>query len=63
MLISFWDHRAFQENALFSSNKNTAERIFYQDDFNVGNPSGNKTAKYKTSAFYFALSKLPFKLR
>ena len=37
--------------------------ILYHDDFNVVNPLGNKTVKYKTSAFYFVLGKLPSKFR
>ena len=59
MLKCFRDGRAFQENALLSSSKNNVELILYHDDFNVVNPLGNKTVKYKTSAFYFILGKLP----
>ena len=39
-LKRFRDDRAFQQNALLSSN------ILYHDDFNVVNPLENKTAKY-----------------
>ena len=39
------------------------ELILYHDDFNVVNPLGNKTVKYKTAAFYFVLGKLPSKFR
>ena len=62
-LKNFHDGIAFQENILLSSDKNTIELIFYHDDFNVVNPLGNKTVKYKTSAFYFVLGKLPSKYR
>ena len=43
--------------------KKTVELILYHDDFNVVNPLGNETGKYKTSAFYFVLSELSFKFR
>ena len=46
-----------------NSNKKTVELILYHDDFNVVNPLGNKTVKYKTSVFYFVLGKLPSKFR
>ena len=39
------------------------ELILYHDDFNVVSPLGNKTVKYKTSAFYFVIGKLPSKFR
>ena len=52
----FRNGRAFQENAQLSSN--TVELICH-DDFNVVNPLRNKTVKYKASAFYFILGKLP----
>ena len=35
------------------------EIILYHDDFNVVNPLGNKTSKYKVSACYFVLGNLP----
>ena len=58
-LKSFQNGKAFYENRLLNSNKKTVELILYHDDFNVVNPLGNKTVKYKTSAFYFVLGKLP----
>ena len=39
------------------------EIILYHDDFNVVNPLGNKTSKYKVSAVYFVLGNLPAKYR
>ena len=39
------------------------EIILYHSDFNVVNPLGNKTLKYKVSAFYFVLGNLPAKYR
>ena len=62
-LKSFQNSKAFYENRLLNSNKKTVELILYHDDFNVVNPLGNKTVKYKTSAFYFVLGKLPSKFR
>ena len=62
-LKSFQNGKAFYENRLLNSNKKTVELILYHDDFNVVNPLGNKTVKYKTSAFYFVLGKLPSKFR
>ena len=61
-LKSFQNGKAFYENRLLNSNKKTVELILYHD-FNVVNPLGNKTVKYKTSAFYFVLGKLPSKFR
>ena len=46
-LKSFQNDKAFYENRLLNSNKKTVELI------------GNKTVKYKSSAFYFVLGKLP----
>ena len=60
---SFQNGKAFYENRLLNSNKKTVELILYHDDFNVVNPLGNKTVKYKTSAFYFVLGKPPSKFR
>ena len=62
-LKSFQNGKAFYENRLLNSNKKTVELILYHDDFNVVNPLGNKTVKYKTSEFYFVLGKLPSKFR
>ena len=60
---SFQNGKAFYENRLLNSNKKTVELILYHDDFNVVSPLGNKTVKYKTSAFYFVIGKLPSKFR
>lgn len=57
----FRDSRRFQENALLSSK--TVALIRYHDNVNVVNLLGKKTVKYKTSAFYFILGKLPWKSR
>ena len=62
ILKSFQNGKAFYENSFLNSNKKTLELIIYHD-FNVVNPLGNKTVKYKTSAFYFVLGKLPSKFR
>ena len=58
-LKSFQNGKAFYENRLLNSNKKTVELILYHDGFKVVNSLGNKTVKYKTSAFYFVLRKLP----
>ena len=60
---SFQNGKAFYENRLLNTNKKTVEHILYHDDFSVANVLGNKTVKYKTSAFYFDLGKLPSKFR
>ena len=62
-LKSFQNGKVFYENRLLNSNKKTVELILYHDDFNVVNPLGNKTVKYKTSTFYFVLSRRPSKFR
>ena len=62
-LRSFQNGKAFYENRLLNTNKKTVKLILYHDDFNVVNPLGNKTVKYKTSAFYFVLGKPPSKFR
>ena len=62
-LKSFQNGKTFYENRLLNSNKKTVKLILYHDGFEVVNPLGNKTVKYKTSAFYFVLGKLPSKFK
>ena len=62
-LQSFSDGSSFKNNALFNSEKQSLQVVLYHDDFNVANPLGNKTVKYKISAFYFVLGNLPSKYR
>ena len=64
-LRSFQNGNAFYQNRLLDSTKKkkTVELILYHDAFNVVNPLGNETGKYKASAFYFVLSELSFKFR
>ena len=54
-LRSYRDGIAHRENGLFSCDKNALRICLYHDDFNIVNPLGNKTQKYKTSAFYFVI--------
>ena len=35
----------------------------YHDDFNIVNPSGNKTEKYKVSAFHFIIGNFSAKFK
>ena len=55
----------FKENDFWSTSEGIKklEIILYHDDFNVVNPLGNKTSKYKVSAFYFVLGNLPAKYK
>ena len=53
---SFKDGRYFKENILFQSHQNPLQICLYHDDFDVVNPLGNKTEKYKVPAFYFVIS-------
>ena len=62
-LKSFKDGTAYKENKLFSSDKNTLQICLYHDDFNIVNPLGNKTQKYKISAFYFVIGNLSAKFK
>ena len=57
------DDTNFKDNRLYSREKSAIQLIFYNDDFQCSNPLGNKTAKYKVSAFYFSIGNLPAKLR
>ena len=62
-LKSFKHGTAYKENKLFSSDKNTLQICLYHDDFNIANPLGNKTQKYKISAFYFVIGNLSAKFK
>ena len=53
--MSFRDGTACKENQLFNSEPNALQICLYHDDFNIVNPLGNKTQKYKISAFYFVI--------
>ena len=59
------DGKIFKENDFWSTSEGIKklEIILYHDDFNVVNPLGNKTSKYKVSAFYFVLGNLPAKYK
>ena len=54
-ILSFRDGTACKENQLFNSEPNALQICLYHDDFNIVNPLGNKTQKYKISAFYFVI--------
>ena len=54
-LRSCRDGIALRENDLFSCDKHALQICLYHDDFNIVNPLGNKTQKYKVSAFYFVI--------
>ena len=54
-LRSYRDGIALRENGLFSCDKHALQICLYHDDFNIVNPLGNKTQKYKVSAFYFVI--------
>ena len=51
--MSFRDGTACKENQLFNSEPNALQICLYHHDFNIVNSLGNKTQKYKISAFYF----------
>ena len=53
---SFKDGRYLKENILFQSHQNALQICLYHDDFDIVNPLGNKTEKYKVPAFYFVIS-------
>ena len=59
----FKDGRCFKENLLSQSNLNALQICLYHDDFNIGNPLGNKTEKYKISAFHFVIGNFSAKLK
>ena len=60
---SFEDGRYFKENVLFQSNPNALQICLYHNDFNIVNPLGNKTEKYKVSAFYFVIGNFSAKFK
>ena len=60
---SFRDSAAYKNNLLLNSTPNALELCIYHDDFSIVNPLGNKTHKYKISAFYFVLGNFPSKFR
>ena len=62
-LYNYCDGSLFPENNFFNENPNALQLILYHDDFTVVNPLGNKTIKYKMSAFYFQLGNIPHKYR
>ena len=51
---SFKDGRCFKENALLQFNPNALRICLYHDYFNIADPLGNKTEKYKY--LHFTLS-------
>ena len=52
------DGSSFQENMLFKEHQNALQIVFYHDDFQISNPLGNKTFKYKISGFYYTIGNL-----
>ena len=62
-------HRNFEmelpakKSQLFNSEPNALQICLYHDDFNIVNPLGNKTYKYKISAFYFVIGDLANKCK
>ena len=62
-LKSYCDGLNYYSNELFASEKLTLELVLYHDDFNIVNPLGNKTVKYKISAFYFVVGNIPARYR
>ena len=54
-ILTFRDGTSCKENQLFNSDPNALQICLYHDDFNIVNPLGNKTQKYKISAFYFVI--------
>ena len=60
----FSDGEAFKGSNFWNETESMKlEIILCHYDFNVVNPLGNKTLKYKVSAFYFVLGNLPAKYR
>ena len=59
----FRDGAAYKNNLFLNSTPNVLELCIYHDDFSIVNPLGNKTYKYKISAFYFVLGNFPSKFR
>ena len=57
------DGTIFKNNPFFSNEENALQIILYNDEFVRTNPLGNKTGKYKVSAFYFTIGNLPCKKR
>ena len=57
------DGKYFKENILFQSNPNVLQICLYHDDFNIVNPLGNTTEKYKVSTFYFVIENLSAKFK
>ena len=60
---SFKDGKCFKENLLFQSNPNALQICLYHNDFNIVNPLGNKTEKYKVSAFHFVIGNFSTKFK
>ena len=60
---SFKDGRCFKGKSLFQSNPNCLEICLYCNDFNIVNPLGNRTEKYKVSAFYFVTGNFSAKFK
>ena len=63
IIKEFRDGTVFKTNPLFQSDDTVLQINLYFDDFVATNPLGNKTSKYKISAFYFVLGNLPRKKR
>ena len=54
----YCDGQAFEQNDLFSSERNALQIILYHDDFQTVNPLGTRIKKNKLGAFYFSLGNI-----
>ena len=57
-ISSFADSSRFKNNPIFKAFKKTLQITFYHNYFQVANPLGNKTNKFKIPGFYFSLGNL-----
>ena len=60
-ILSFRDGTARKENQFFNSEPNALQICLYHDDFNIANPLGNETQRYKIPAFYFGIGNFSWK--
>ena len=61
--MSFRDGVAYKNNFVLNFTPKVLELCIYHDDFSIVIPLGNKTNKYKISAFYFVLGNFSSKFR
>ena len=62
-IYNYCDGSVFSDNELYNNYPHSLQIVLYHDDFTVVNPLGNKTVKYKMSAFYFQFANIPLKYR